>query len=78
MQKGKRPELDPRYHEAAYDAYITGVAFARIVKYEEIKSKQAFLNQYNSVCEVELSIVDMLDNLKNMPIDFNHDFIAKS
>jgi len=28
--------LSTHYHEAGYDAYMTGVAFAKILKYKEI------------------------------------------
>lgn len=35
----KQEEL---YHEAAYDAFITGVVFARILKFEEVKGLKQF------------------------------------
>ena len=42
-----KPADGPPLHEAAYDAYITGVVFTRILKFEEIKSMKNFLEQYN-------------------------------
>ena len=59
--KYENTEILSHYHEAAYDAQMTGVVFAHVCKLKEVKGKDGVPEPENA----------------NLPCDFNHSYVSQ-
>ena len=68
-------ELLSHYHEAAYDAYMTGYVFARILKYKEIDEvyQQIQTNKSKGGGKSKEKFIDP-KKLHNTALDFSHKY----
>jgi len=65
-------ELLSHYHEAAYDAHMTGMAFAHVLKIKEIDEvKQAFFKKNGKQKGPSSEMNEAVNALKNKQVDLN-------